>query len=548
MYTLDQDGYFRSDGRRFVPTGVNYWPGSCGVEMWQAWPADEIRRDLDITAALGLNTVRFFLRWQDFEPEPGAYVDENFARLAELVAWCGERGLAAHPSLFVGFMSGGIFWPTWKGGRNLFADDDVRGRAVAFARRAARAMTSQRRHILAVDQGNELCCLPESYAASPAAVSRWCGEINAAVRAELPDMVMISGNEQAQVIGDSGWRLNSQPGCDLLSMHAYPVEAWNSIAFDGMTDPLMQGLLPFYAAVARAFRPVFAQEFGTIVTFSRDHQERYLAGMLPRLWESGANGFLWWCLRDIDARCHPYLKCGFEGTLGLVDAAGRVKPGLEGFIAFARTLDERPAPLRDEPTALYFPKHYWNRDEPANPGNDPRALSRRMIIADHLLRLAGERVRVVRGDQPLSAGIRRIVVAGALLAVDEAEALSAWVAAGGDLILHGVDPMGWGAAYRRLLGAVPAQYRHARSVTVEAFGGRWQMGSWPRGMRCEVVPETAAVLARDEHGLPVVLRNRVGSGRCTWALAQVDDAAADVSGDPAARDRWVGWYRGMLAE
>jgi hypothetical protein len=34
---IDPSGYYAhaASGERFFPTGVNYWPGSCGVEMWQ---------------------------------------------------------------------------------------------------------------------------------------------------------------------------------------------------------------------------------------------------------------------------------------------------------------------------------------------------------------------------------------------------------------------------------------------------------------------------------------------------------------------------------
>ena len=71
--TLNTDGYFSLDGKRFVPVGVNYWPGSCGVEMWRRWPEAEIQHDLEVLRSLGLNSIRFFLRWQDFEPDPGEY-------------------------------------------------------------------------------------------------------------------------------------------------------------------------------------------------------------------------------------------------------------------------------------------------------------------------------------------------------------------------------------------------------------------------------------------------------------------------------------------
>ena len=153
---VDGDGYFAVDGTRFVPVGVNYWPGSCGVEMWVRWPVDEIRHDLEVLRSLGLNSIRFFLRWQDFEPQPGDYQAEMYNRLAQFLGWCAERGLYAQPSLFVGWMSGGTFWPEWKAGRNLFADPFMVERSVAFARRAAQVIATFDGHLLGIDQGNEI--------------------------------------------------------------------------------------------------------------------------------------------------------------------------------------------------------------------------------------------------------------------------------------------------------------------------------------------------------------------------------------------------------
>ena len=140
-------------------------------------------------------------------------------------------------------------------------------RTAAFARRAAEVIAPFHDHLLGIDQGNEICCLPDSPAAPPQAVIEWCRRINEAIRSVYPDCIILSGNEQNQVLNDTGWRFGQQPGIDLYSMHGYPVPAWHSIGFDGMTDPLCQSLLPFYTQVARAFGPVMVQEFGTIVTF-----------------------------------------------------------------------------------------------------------------------------------------------------------------------------------------------------------------------------------------------------------------------------------------
>jgi hypothetical protein len=116
--------------------GVNYWPGSCGVELWQHQPEAEVQHDLDVLVSVGLNSVRFFLRRQDFEAQPGQYDPVMYERPAHMLTWCAERGLYAQPSPFVGRMSGGILGPDWEAGRNLFADPAMVERSTAFARQA----------------------------------------------------------------------------------------------------------------------------------------------------------------------------------------------------------------------------------------------------------------------------------------------------------------------------------------------------------------------------------------------------------------------------
>ncbi|HEY3332221.1 MAG TPA: cellulase family glycosylhydrolase [Capsulimonadaceae bacterium] len=542
---LAADGYFYR-GDTFLPLlGANYWPGSCGVDMWLTWPEAEIQADLDLMNRLGLNCIRFFVRWQDFEPEEGVYDDQKFDRLTQFLAWCDDRDILAQPSLFVGWMSGGEFWPAWRAGRNVFADPLMVERGAAFASRCAAAIAPFHHQLFGVDLGNELNCLNDSHAASPAKVEQWCATISAAVRDAYPDALIVSGCEHGQVVGDSGWRFGQETGTDYYSMHAYPVPAWHPVSFDGLTDPLAQSLLPFYTQCAKAFGPVLVQEFGTIVTGGASQQDSYLRGMLPACWAAGGNGFLWWCLRDITARVHPYVKNGFEGTLGLVDAAGNVKPGLEYFIEFGKSLTS-PPPASAKPTVgLYWPKHYYLRDEPTNPGNDPRTTGARMVAANYLLRELGYNVAIIRGDLPLPAsGV--IVVASALLDIDEAAALAEWVTAGGKLVWHGPDPVNWGPDYQALVGAVAVDYRAPLSSTVTLRADTYTFQSFARGFKVQVEERGAAVLATDEHDVPMVLRHSLGSGCVVTAIPVVEDAFLAVSGRRGDREIWASWYRSML--
>lgn len=546
--TLDAQGYFARAGERFVPVGVNYWPGSSGVEMWQRWPAQEMQADLDLIRSLELNCIRFFLRWQDFEPQPGQYDEVMFERLSQFLTWCQERAIYAQPSLFVGWMSGGEFWPEWRQGRNVFADQMMVEHGIAFARRAAQVIAPYHAGLLGIDLGNELCCLPDSAQAPPAAVIGWCGSVNQAIRSVYPNALLVSGNEQNQVDNDTGWRLGAQPGTDYYSMHGYPVPAWHSVGFDGMTDPFTQSLLPTYTRVARAFGPVLLQEFGTIATFGERQQDAYLRGMLPDAWEAGANGFLWWCLRDISAAVHPYTHQNFESTLGLVDANGSVKPGLGYFIEFAKSLQGQPnANWEAVDIGLYLPRSYYPRDEPAAPQNQPRLTARALTVSRYLLKQLGLPARMVRGGLPVPETVKTLIVPGVILALDEVEALAAWVQAGGHLVWNGPDPVNWGRACVDLLAGAPVDYRAARPASIDVFGQRWTFTAYPRRLRLEVEPRGAQVLARDDEGLPFVLRSQRGAGQVTYSIPWVEETIASLAADRQARDRWAGFYAGLLA-
>src|ERR1043165_5559538 len=104
IFRLDSEGYFLRDGKRFWPVGCNYTSSSCGAMIWKSWPEAEIRADLAGMQRLGFNSLRFFVHWEDVEPEPGRYDPLMEKRLQQFCQWCAEFGIHAHPSLFVGWM------------------------------------------------------------------------------------------------------------------------------------------------------------------------------------------------------------------------------------------------------------------------------------------------------------------------------------------------------------------------------------------------------------------------------------------------------------
>ena len=101
------------DERVRFTLGVNYWPRRSAMAMWRRFDAGEIREDFARIAALGLDTVRFFARWDDFQPAPDRVDPVMLGRLETVVALAADAGLQTVPTLFCGFMSGVNWLPAW---------------------------------------------------------------------------------------------------------------------------------------------------------------------------------------------------------------------------------------------------------------------------------------------------------------------------------------------------------------------------------------------------------------------------------------------------
>jgi hypothetical protein len=550
--TLDQEGHFRCAQQRVFLAGVNYWPASSGLRMWNNWSETEIAADLDLIRTLGLNAIRFFLRWQDFEPTEGRYDERQFARLEWLLRECANRGLWAQPSLFVGWMSGGIFWPDWKRGRNLYTDPELRQRAAEFARRAAVSLSRHPSCLANVDLGNEMTCLPDSEQAGFADIASWCERVCGEIKALLPGVPIVSGCDMGQVIKDTPWAFGNQPGTDLYSIHAYPVTNWNPVPMGGLDDPLSRRLFAYYCAYARAYGPTLLQEFGTILTLGKHQSEEFLAASLPATAAEGVNGMLWWCLHDIRSLEHPYAYCEMERSLGLIDRRGRLKPGLAAAVrqlaqwaAHPESLPQRIAP----DTFLYLPEenHTRNQSFLRHP-NPQRLLGPRYLMAWHLLAEAGRRPGFARATELPTPGTHPVLFCGSTFSPVEIARLQAWVQAGGRLVIHGVSARNWGETLSAFLGAKAVDYALNTEYTVSWGDTVWTIPRSPEEVRIVVEPQSAEVLARDSDGNPCILRQHHGLGHITYCLPSPEDAASrDRGRSLASGDRWQRWLTAMLA-
>jgi len=264
----------------------------------------------------------------------------------------------------------------------------------------------------------------------------------------------------------------------------------------------------------------------------------------------GGNGFLYWDFRDINYLGYPYLEQGMETLLGLVLVDDTIKPGLQYYVDFSRNITSLPYPTPSENAiGIYWPLHYYKRDDAKNPGNQPQRSSANMIITNYLLKTLGYNVQIVRGDLPMDPSLKTLIITSVLLTLPEVEKISAWVRAGGHLVWHSPSLSSWSKMTNDLIGAAPADFRAALPFNVVAFGATWTFTEFMEQSHVEYQTTTATVIAKDDKtGLPVIFRNIVGKGVVvTAAGALVEDTIVQVAQERVARDKWQQWYAGMLS-
>jgi endo-1,4-beta-mannosidase len=378
--------------------GVNYWPRRSAMAMWRRFDAGEVREDFARIAGLGLDAVRFFLRWDDFQPHPDTMDARMLERLETVVELAAAAGLRTMPTLFCGHMSGVNWLPAWSldpatphGRFRTIAGDaespygvgdiyagPLLDAQLAFAR-AVGARLREHPAVIAWDLGNEFSNLREPASAADAA--EWSRRLTAALH-DASALPVTAGTHGEDLTRDRGIRLASLCApFPFATMHGYSV--YSGFARDRL-DP---EVVPFLAMLAASFsfEPVLFSEFGNptcppgkrspyervalpdeppnptiapddpefapYACLSEDEVAAYCTNVLERLHADGRLGAYWWCWADYADALRgepPFDRAPHELTFGIVRGDGSEKPVAAALAAFARRQRD-VLPPRDMP-------------------------------------------------------------------------------------------------------------------------------------------------------------------------------------------------------
>jgi endo-1,4-beta-mannosidase len=64
--------------------GINYWPSNSAMRWWRCFDEEELERDFARIRGVGLDSVRVFLLWEDFQPTPDHVSERALTRLVRV--------------------------------------------------------------------------------------------------------------------------------------------------------------------------------------------------------------------------------------------------------------------------------------------------------------------------------------------------------------------------------------------------------------------------------------------------------------------------------
>jgi endo-1,4-beta-mannosidase len=362
--------------------GVNYWPRRKAMYWWPQFDSAEVDDDFALIQSLGLNVVRIFLLWDDFQPEPTSVDKTALANLVKVAALAAKHKISLDVTFFTGHMSGPNWAPRWlvqeREGypspyfgwirqvvsqgkvvldgnyRNMFTDPVALDAERLLLKTVVRAL---RDHpgVWLWNLGNEpdLFAWPEDAEQGRA----WVREMTTLIKEIDPGTPVTVGLHSADLEYNTGLRVDQVfAETDVAVMHAYPMYT------EWVRGPLDPDHVPFMTALTAhlAGKPALMEEFGgctnlrgkpsdtwawtaygldrTQFMASEEDFTEYIRQVLPRVQAVGATGAMIWCFADYAEELWDVPPCGesrHERHFGLVRPDGTLKPHAEVIKQFA---------------------------------------------------------------------------------------------------------------------------------------------------------------------------------------------------------------------
>lgn len=348
--------------------GCNYWASHAGTAMWSDWKPDIVEQDLYKLSKEGIQVLRVFPLWPDFQPIEllygvnGQQMDYRFGeehlpdddagragvssvamkRFGEFTNIAKKYNLKLIVGLITGWMSGRLFVPPALKGRDILTDKLSIMWQVRFVKYFVETFL-ENATIIAWDLGNECNCIQNVNSREEAWI--WTSSISDAIKSKDSSRPLVSGMHSLSP--KEKWTMQDQGELtDILTTHPYPfwIKHCNNDPINTIR-PLLHATAEslFYSGIGQ--KPCFAEEMGTMgpMVSSEKFASDFLRASLLTLWSHGCHGVLWWCAHDqIKLNHAPYDWTACEGQLGLINDDGIPKPILKEMGRLRKVIEDMP--------------------------------------------------------------------------------------------------------------------------------------------------------------------------------------------------------------
>lgn len=326
--------------------------------MWVQFDEKAIEKDMKTLSSYGINVIRAFPIWRDFQPaEPFLYNvgkvreyrlhgnlpqnpyyldSEMLRRFGVFCDICEKYGMKIIVGLITGWMSGRLFVPVALNEKNLYTDETARWLEQLYIKGFVREF-KKRDIIMAWDLGNECCEI--SHSENRYVTADWTAMISNAIKAEDSTRPVVSGMRRLEIDTCGDWRIKDHAlYVDIMTTHPYPF--WFDLTEKSKLSEIKAQLhatagTKYFADLSGL--PCFVEEVGNMGNSVCDDETaaNYLRTQLFSVWANGG-GVMWWCANEqsmLDFPPYTWQMCEVE--LGLTDADGKPKETLREYKKFA---------------------------------------------------------------------------------------------------------------------------------------------------------------------------------------------------------------------
>jgi beta-galactosidase len=556
--------------------GANYWSRKHGPAMWREWCPEEIDQELKELHDCGMNSVRIFLTWNDFQPIKEYYKGSNADKIPIKVCLRHDENqtiennpylmnlemvdkfdqflqlsekykIKVIPSLLTGFMGGVLFDVDFRNGRSIYTDPTMLYyQELYFSFFAERYADNET--ILAWQFGNEMTCYEKLNI--PAEQRLWMNTLVNAIRKHDTKHPITPGNEgqvsNSKYSADGCWHHHiTLEMCDVTTVHTYPV-------FMPETRGDTLSLKSTYCAPWRTRlaascypNPVLTEEISTVGTsyMSDATSAKWTRSTLFSLLGNGDSGMLWWTGSDME--CHEKMPYCFASTnasehggIALMDTKGKAKLQADEYKKFAdlmSKIDFKKLNKKAAKAAIVY-----------SAGTGLNDLQKRKISLTSfiLCKMAGLEVDIINSEEDFEPYQLLICPSyGGLAPVfyKDQRKIDDFVKQGGTLYLSMED--GCWERFETLFGVkINEKLENTRTLAVQFTDDIPDMSIQP-DWKTDITLDNAQCVANIANGSPAITVNQYGKGKAFLSLYNMEEYLADFSSDDFAKNNFWKFYK-----